>query len=118
MADDDDIPPAARKRRLQSQTERDIASAAARRERLATASGVPQEIEPEDTGVIKDPAKRKLARRKRSTEERVEHAEDRLDDLVNKLIDSQLEGRRMMLRALTHGIAVIVGAIAEWIVRR
>lgn len=68
---------------------------------------IPHEVDDPATGVLTGPALWDK-RRKRSTDERLDHADDRLDKLVDELIDS-----RRFVRALLWKTAGIIALVVS-----
>jgi hypothetical protein len=107
-------------RRLQSQTERDLDGAAARRER----EGVPVETWDEDcTGKhADDPDALRAARSKRPTDERIGHVEERVDGVVQAFGEmraevatgmGKMEGAIGTLAGEVKGLATVVASQSQ-----
>jgi hypothetical protein len=99
---------------------------------VVVASATPVAIEDEDSAAIEDPAVRRAVRRRRDTEDRVEHAEDRLDDLakvVTQLVgilgareeEARIVRRRMwrlFFKVATPVLTALASAITTYLVTR
>jgi hypothetical protein len=95
MSDDDPTPPLGKLpilRRAQSQTDRDLAGIAARREREALARATPEFVPADEdlTGNYKGEALRQL-RSQRDPEERIGHLEERVDGVIATIAEWRAE---------------------------